>query len=74
MRVVTSERPGMGKSFHIQQLAKNHSLQGNAAARHHIIPIHGPEVTADTVMEFLNKHLRDHQCSMYHIDITANVC
>ena len=75
VRVVTSDHAGMGKSFHIKHLAKNlhRSIQGKQAARCNAIPIHGPEVTADTVMELLNKHPHNLQCSMFHIDIAASV-
>ena len=72
VRVVTSDYAGMGKSFHIKRLAKNLQtcFQGKQATKCNIIPIHGPEVTADSVMELLNKHL---QYSMFHIDIAASV-
>lgn len=70
VRVVTSDRPGMGKSFYIQEMAKTLRKQ---ARNNYTIPIHGPEVTPDTVMEFLSEHLQDPSCSMYHLDISSDV-
>ena len=72
VRVVTSDHAGMGKSFYIQQLATRlqRSPRGKHAEVCHVVPIHGPEVTADTVMELINKHS---QSSMFHIDIAASV-
>ena len=37
------------------------------------IPIHGPDVTPDTMMNFLINHLQDPYCSMYHLDIASDV-
>lgn len=77
VRVVTSEYAGMGKSFYIQHLARNSrgSFQGKHVERYNTIPIHGPEVTADTVMEFLEEYsMKDCQSSLLHIDIAASVC
>lgn len=71
VRVVTSDRPGMGKSFYIQEMAK--ALRKRARKSSYTIPIHGPEVTPDTVMEFLSEHLQDPSCSMYHLDISSDV-
>ena len=73
VRVVTSDRPGMGKSFYIQEMAKTLRKQGRKTSYNYTIPIHGPEVTPDTVMEFLSEYLQHPPCSMYHLDISSDV-
>lgn len=74
VRVITSDHPGMGKSFYIQQMAESlRATVGKTTAKYSIIPIHGPEVTSDTVMNFLNKYVEHPPCSMYHVDIASDV-
>ena len=64
----------MGKSFYIKQMAQSIKKTVGRTASSYTIPIHGPEVTADTMMDFLINHLQDPYCSMYHLDIASNVC
>lgn len=73
VRVISSDRSGMGKSFYVQQLAQQITKTMGRTSASCTIPIHGPEVTADTVMDFLIHHLQDPLCSMYHLDIASNV-
>ena len=74
VRVVTSDRPGMGKSFYIQQMAETlKASQGRESSKYTIIPIHGPEASPDTVMKFLYNHMDHRSCSLYHIDIASDV-
>ena len=74
VRLISSDRPGMGKSFYVQQLAQQITKTLGRTSASCTIPIHGPEVTADTVMDFLIHHLvQDPLCSMYHLDIASNV-
>ena len=40
---------------------------------HVTIPIHGPEVTPDTVMEFLKDHMKDATSTIFHLDIAPTV-
>ena len=63
----------MGKSFYIQQMAQSLKKKFGKTSAKFTIPIHGPEVTPDTVMNFLCNHLRDPPNSMYHIDISSDV-
>jgi hypothetical protein len=63
----------MGKTFYIQQLAQQITTIMGRTSASCTIPMHGPEVTADTVMDFLIHHLQDPYCSMYHLDIASNV-
>ena len=67
----------MGKSLYIQQLAENLKMNlrlkecGNV---HMTIPLHGPVVTPDTVLELFKDHVDRSTCCIYHIDIAPNVC
>lgn len=54
-------------------MAKTLRKQARKTSCIYTIPIHGPEVTPDTVMEFLSDHLQDPPCSMYHLDIASDV-
>ena len=67
-----SDRSGMGKSLYIKRLADNLALtvQHSAVVT---IPLHGPVVTPDTVLELLQGHASDPTCCIYHIDIAPNV-
>lgn len=65
----------MGKSLYIKRLADNlrKNLQQSAVIVQVTIPLHGPIVTSDTVMELLKDHIRNPTCCIYHIDIAPNV-
>ncbi len=63
-----SSGSGMGKSLHIKHLAEKHT-----SADHVIIPLHGPVVTPDTVLELFEDHAKNDTCCIYHIDIAPNV-
>lgn len=73
VRIVTSERSGMGKSLYVKRLAEN--LQTNLGQSDVLvtIPLHGPVVTPDTVLELFKDHLKKANCCIYHIDIAPNV-
>ena len=66
----------MGKSLYIQRLAedlKSHGLKQSGV--HVTIPLHGPVVTPDTVLDLFEAHMKNPNptCSIYHIDIAPNV-
>ena len=69
VRVVSSTRSGMGKSLFITRLAD----KLNRGSTHVTIPIHGPEVTPDTVMEFLKDHVEDATSTIFHFDVAPTV-
>lgn len=73
VRAVTSDHPGMGKSFYIHQMTKTLRKKAGKVSASFTIPIHGPDVTPDTVMDSLSDHLEDPTCSMYHLDIAPDV-
>ena len=74
MRIVTSTRSGMGKSLYIQRLGENLRVNlGQADPVHVTIPLHGPVVTPDTVLELFKDHFKRPTCCIYHVDIAPNV-
>lgn len=76
VRFVTADRSGMGKSLYIKRLAENLKKQNfrqSADIVQVTIPLHGPVVTSDTVLELLKEHIRSPTCCIYHIDIAPNV-
>ena len=75
VRFVTSDRSGMGKSLYIKRLADNLklSIQPISDVFHVVIPLHGPAVTPDTVLELFKDHAKTPTCCIYHIDIAPNV-
>ena len=74
MRVVSSTRSGMGKSLYIQRLTETLQamLPSNAVARV-TIPIHGPVVIPDMMLDFFEKHMDSDVCIIYHLDIAPSV-
>ncbi len=75
VRVVSSERAGMGKSLYIRRMAEQLEMVTEAKPEdcQVIIPIHGPVVTPDVVLKFLKEHYRKNKCVMYHFDIAPSV-
>ena len=73
VRVVSSTRARMGKSLFITRMAEQlwKQEQGTVIIT---IPIHGPDVTNDTVMECLESHQDNSYCAILHFDIAPSVC
>ena len=64
----------MGKSLYVRRLAeklKDKSHQSSSA--YVIIPLHGPVVNIDAVLELLQQHLNEATTCIYHFDIAPNV-
>jgi hypothetical protein len=62
----------MGKSSFIQSLAgrlKKEYPESDMVT----IPLHGPVVTPDTVLELFKDHFNKPRSCIYHIDIAPNV-
>lgn len=75
VRVVSSERSGMGKSLYIRRMAEQLKTVTKAelADCQVVIPIHGPVVTPDVLLKFLKEHYRKSKCMIYHFDIAPSV-
>ena len=73
--MVSSRRNGMGKSLFIQRMANRLGIVANSPAKSipAVIPIHGPLVTADVVLNFLKEHYKDEKCKIYHFDVAPSV-
>lgn len=72
VRIVSSNRSGMGKSLYIRRLFEDLKTHQSDAA-YVTLPLHGPGVTSDTVLHLLKDHFRNPTCCIYHIDIASNV-
>ena len=100
MRIVSSQRAGMGKSLYIKRRSEalkavtTNDLHGEVQemcdpdvdefmaqesettsddSYEVIVPIHGPVVTADTVLGALKKHIGMSRPIIFHLDIAPNV-
>ena len=74
MRVVTSQRSGMGKSLYIKRRTENLLKSVTTDGPHEVIvPIHGPIVTSDTVVGALMPHIKKNFSVIFHLDIAPNV-
>ena len=75
VRVVSSKRPGMGKSLFIRRMAEQLGILRNTTAEavQVVIPIHGPIVTSDVVLYFLKEHYKDDKCKIYQFDVAPSV-
>jgi hypothetical protein len=60
----------MGKSLYVRRLA---GKLKQAEVSHVTIPLHGPVITPDTVLELFQDHLKKPSCFIYHIDIAPIV-
>lgn len=64
----------MGKSLYVQRLAEKLQSSLNTTEPMHVtIPLHGPVVSSDTVLELFKDHMKRPTCCIYHIDIAPNV-
>ena len=75
VRVVFSKRSGMGKSLFIQRMANQLGIVSNDPDKSTlaVIPIHGPNITADIVLNFLKEYYKEDKCKIYHFDIAPSV-
>ena len=75
VRIVSSDRSGMGKSLYVQRLAESLSENSKRDLPEVIVtvPLHGPMVTPDTVLQLFMGHFKKPSCCIYHIDIAPNV-
>ena len=74
VRIVTSDRAGMGKSLYIKRLREALETQSSVQPLKVVVPMHGPVVTADTVMKALEKHFGKESATIFHLDIAPSVC
>ena len=73
VRVILSERAGMGKSHYISTLKNNLDKKLKSLDNSTIIPIHGPVVTADSIIDGLRKQTDCAKPTIFHFDIAPSV-
>ena len=74
MRVVTSQRAGMGKSLYIKRrMEALNELVTTDGPHEVIVPIHGPSVTPDTVVGALKEYMGIRYPIIFHFDIAPSV-
>ena len=76
MRAVTSDRTGMGKSLYIQRMKEQLSSKCFGVSSDVIIPVHGPMVTFDSIVQLLKTSFGDKDTDkpiIFHLDISPNV-
>ena len=66
----------MGKSLFVQRMSEQ--LRGVICERPEhdvcsVIPVHGPIVNSEVILNFLKGHYRDEKCKIYHFDIAPSV-
>ena len=73
--MVTSERAGMGKSLCIQRMKEELKMKFNQEFCDIVVPIHGPRVTFDTIVQPLVQFndYDTNQPIIFHLDISPNV-
>ena len=68
----------MGKSHYIKRLSEElqaNSLDSFETSVHLTIPLHGPVVTPNSVLDLFEEHFQSQPYGcIYHIDIAPNVC
>ena len=75
VRVVSSTRAGMGKTLFITRMSDKleREIVNERDGTLITIPVHGPEVTTDYVMDCLVKHQDAAHCTILHFDISPSV-
>ena len=72
---MASNVSGMGKSLYIRRLVEKLQRQCQIESQHIVVPIHGPMVNADTVLESLCNHIIGNTptAQIIHFDIASSV-
>ena len=73
VRVVLSSRAGMGKTLFVTRMAEKLKALIPGKNRLVTIPVHGPFVTTDSIMECLVCHEDTSDCAILHLDISPSV-
>ena len=81
VRMITSERGGMGKSLYVTKLIKKLQQELPNPADYPLyitIPIHGPDVDLDVILKHLLQHQQKHHLidpppQIFHFDISPSV-
>ena len=64
----------MGKSLYIQRMVEQLQMNVRSTGKACVtVPLHGPKVTPDLVMDYLEHHMQESACTIYHLDIASTV-
>ena len=63
----------MGKSLFIARMADKLTEYQSTGMTYVTVPIHGPEVTPDIVMERLKDYMKETTSTIFHLDIAPSV-
>ena len=63
----------MGKSLYIHRMKELLSSKTSVGPHEVIIPIHGPKVTTDTIVEALKGEFSNTRATIFHLDISPSV-
>ena len=75
VRIIKSARSGMGKSLYVKKMAQKLEKLRGTGPYIITVPIHGPKVTPDHVLELLQSFLDSNVCNsaIIHFDISPKV-
>ena len=63
----------MGKSLYIHRMKELLASKTSVDSHEIIIPIHGPKVTTDTIVEALKGEFSNTKATIFHLDISPSV-
>ena len=64
----------MGKSLFVQRMVEQLQMNVRSTGKPCVtVPLHGPKVNPDLVMDYLEKHMQESPCTIFHLDIAPTV-
>ena len=63
----------MGKSLYVRRMVDRLGTSQVMDTGYVTIPIHGPTVSPDNVMDFLQEHITNSHSTIFHLDIATSV-
>ena len=70
---MSSTRAGMGKTLFIRKMAEELQSMAVRDNVHITIPIHGPQVTTDSILQYLVNDQNNSHGIILHFDISSSV-
>ena len=72
--MILSSQSGMGKSLYVQRIAEKLKTEMELSEDASVtIPMHGPVVTPDSMLQFFSKYMEKSKCAIYHLDVAPSV-
>ena len=64
----------MGKSLYIHRMVEQLQMNVRSTGRVCVtVPLHGPKLSPDGVMDYLEKYMQESACTIFHLDISPTV-